>query len=33
VPWFAEHTDEVLRTDLGLDDAKLAELREEGVIV
>jgi crotonobetainyl-CoA:carnitine CoA-transferase CaiB-like acyl-CoA transferase len=33
VPWFAEHTDEVLRRDLGLDDAKLAELHEAGVIV
>jgi hypothetical protein len=33
VPWFAEHTDEVLRSDLSLDDAVLRELHEEGVIV
>jgi crotonobetainyl-CoA:carnitine CoA-transferase CaiB-like acyl-CoA transferase len=33
VPWFAEHTDEVLRNNLALDDATLAELHEEGVIV
>jgi crotonobetainyl-CoA:carnitine CoA-transferase CaiB-like acyl-CoA transferase len=33
VPWFAEHTDEVLRTDLSLDDAELDELHQEGVIV
>ena len=33
VPWFAEHTDEVLRNNLALDDATLAHLREEGVIV
>jgi crotonobetainyl-CoA:carnitine CoA-transferase CaiB-like acyl-CoA transferase len=33
VPWFAEHTDEVLRNHLALDDATLAELHEEGVIV
>jgi crotonobetainyl-CoA:carnitine CoA-transferase CaiB-like acyl-CoA transferase len=33
VPWFAEHTDEVLRADLALDDVALFELREAGVIV
>jgi crotonobetainyl-CoA:carnitine CoA-transferase CaiB-like acyl-CoA transferase len=33
VPWFAEHTDEVLRDDLALDDGALLELREAGVIV
>jgi crotonobetainyl-CoA:carnitine CoA-transferase CaiB-like acyl-CoA transferase len=33
VPWFAEHTDEVLRTHLALDDGALADLREQGVIV
>lgn len=33
VPWFAEHTDEILRNDLSLDDAVLRELHEEGVIV
>ena len=31
-PWIGEHTDEVLRTDLGLSDADLAELRDAGVI-
>ena len=33
VPWFAEHTDQVLRDDLSLDDAVLKELHQEGVIV
>jgi crotonobetainyl-CoA:carnitine CoA-transferase CaiB-like acyl-CoA transferase len=33
VPWFAEHTDEVLRADLALEDGALAELRQAGVIV
>jgi CoA:oxalate CoA-transferase len=33
VPWFAEHTDEVLRADLALDDATLDELHGAGVIV
>ena len=32
VPWVGEHTDEVLRADLGLDDGELARLRDEGVI-
>jgi formyl-CoA transferase len=32
VPWVGEHTDEVLRADLGLDDAELARLRDAGVI-
>ncbi|MBM3670990.1 MAG: CoA transferase [Actinobacteria bacterium] len=31
-PTVGEHTDEVLRADLGLDDAELARLREAGVI-
>ena len=33
VPWFAEHTDEVLRADLSLDDDLLDELHQQGVIV
>jgi crotonobetainyl-CoA:carnitine CoA-transferase CaiB-like acyl-CoA transferase len=33
VPWFAEHTDEVLRSDLALDEATLQELHQDGVIV
>jgi formyl-CoA transferase len=32
VPWLGEHTDEVLSAELGLTDAELAELREDGVI-
>jgi formyl-CoA transferase len=33
VPWFAEHTDEVLRADLALDDDALDDLHHAGVIV
>jgi formyl-CoA transferase len=32
VPWLGEHTDAVLRTELGLPDEELAELRKSGVI-
>ncbi len=32
VPWVGEHTDDVLRTELALDDAHLASLRAAGVI-
>ena len=32
VPWVGEHTDEVLRAELGLDDADLTKLRDAGVI-
>ena len=32
VPWVGEHTDEVLRAELGLDDQRLTDLRAEGVI-
>jgi crotonobetainyl-CoA:carnitine CoA-transferase CaiB-like acyl-CoA transferase len=32
VPWVGEHTDAVLRAELGLDDATLAKLRDAGVI-
>lgn len=32
VPWVGEHTDEVLRTELGLTESELASLRDEGVI-
>jgi formyl-CoA transferase len=32
VPWLGEHTADVLRTELGLDDQRLAELRAHGVI-
>src|SRR5690606_41412047 len=31
VPWVGEHTDEVLRAELGLADDQLAELRDAGV--
>jgi crotonobetainyl-CoA:carnitine CoA-transferase CaiB-like acyl-CoA transferase len=31
-PWLGEHTTSVLREELGLDDADLAELRQAGVI-
>lgn len=31
VPWLGEHTDEVLRSELGLDDDRLAALRAAGV--
>jgi crotonobetainyl-CoA:carnitine CoA-transferase CaiB-like acyl-CoA transferase len=32
VPWIGEHTDEVLRSELGLDEAALARLHADGVI-
>lgn len=32
VPWVGEHTDEVLRAELGLGDDQLADLRADGVI-
>lgn len=32
VPWLGEHTDDVLRTELGLDDDALTALRNDGVI-
>jgi crotonobetainyl-CoA:carnitine CoA-transferase CaiB-like acyl-CoA transferase len=32
VPWAGEHTDEVLRAELGLSDAELCALRDAGVI-
>jgi crotonobetainyl-CoA:carnitine CoA-transferase CaiB-like acyl-CoA transferase len=32
VPWIGEHTDEVLRAELGLDDAQLAALSDAGII-
>jgi len=32
VPWVGEHTDDLLRAELGLDDAALARLRVDGVI-
>ena len=32
VPWVGEHTDEILRDELGLDDVELDSLRADGVI-
>jgi hypothetical protein len=32
VPWLGEHTDDVLRTELGVDDDDLLRLRVDGVI-
>jgi formyl-CoA transferase len=32
VPWLGEHTNHVLAQELGLDDAALASLRDQGVI-
>jgi crotonobetainyl-CoA:carnitine CoA-transferase CaiB-like acyl-CoA transferase len=32
VPWLGEHTDDVLREELGVPDGTLAELRRDGVI-
>ena len=32
VPWVGEHTDDVLRAELGLDDETLSTLRKQGVI-
>jgi formyl-CoA transferase len=32
VPWLGEHTDEVLKADLGLTNPQIAELRAAGVI-
>ena len=32
MPWVGEHTADVLRDELGLDDDELAHLREAGVI-
>lgn len=32
IPWVGEHTDEVLREELGFDDTRLAELRSAGTI-
>ncbi len=32
IPWVGEHTDEVLRAELGLSDDDLAKLRAAGVI-
>ncbi len=32
VPWLGEHTDELLATELGYDDARVAELRSSGAI-
>ncbi len=31
-PWVGEHTDEVLRSELGLDDDDLTRLRAQGII-
>jgi len=32
MPWLGEHTNEVLSTELGLDDARIEQLRSDGVI-
>ena len=32
MPWVGEHTDELLSTELGLDEAAIAELRDKGVV-
>jgi crotonobetainyl-CoA:carnitine CoA-transferase CaiB-like acyl-CoA transferase len=32
IPWVGEHTDDVLREELGLDDDELARLRAAGAI-
>ena len=32
VPWVGEHTDEILRSELGLPDEAVAQLRADGVI-
>jgi crotonobetainyl-CoA:carnitine CoA-transferase CaiB-like acyl-CoA transferase len=32
VPWVGEHTDEILRTELGLSDSEIADLRAAGVV-
>ncbi|CAB4805070.1 unannotated protein [freshwater metagenome] len=32
VPWVGEHTQEVLHAELGLSEAELTTLREQGVI-
>jgi formyl-CoA transferase len=32
VPWVGEHTSPLLTEELGLDEARLAQLRESGVI-
>jgi crotonobetainyl-CoA:carnitine CoA-transferase CaiB-like acyl-CoA transferase len=32
VPWLGEHTDDVLREDLGLSEEELRSLRSDGVL-
>jgi crotonobetainyl-CoA:carnitine CoA-transferase CaiB-like acyl-CoA transferase len=32
MPWLGEHTNEVLSGELGLDDARIEQLRADGVI-
>ena len=32
MPWLGEHTDVVLAAELGLDETRLADLRDRGVI-